>query len=180
MVGSRPSQLVKLFHKGALVEEVKAAMGERVDLTAAICEVLGPEERERLMRKLDNAGGMALRMLESVSDAARDDKEVVLAAVQQDGRDLRFAGPTCKDDREIVIAAMEQDATNLEFAGEACKNNRNTVLGSDFPKRAKYVTPKREYLHCSFCGKVKERECFSRTQIHVSARHKCKTCQFAI
>eukprot|EP00971_Amphidinium_carterae_P201482 3997940-Amphidinium_carterae.1 len=46
------------------------------------------------------------------------DREVVLAAVQQDWEALRSATESCRGDREIVLAAVKQDGQALRFATE--------------------------------------------------------------
>ena len=39
----------------------------------------------------------------------RSDKDVILAAVNQDGRALRFASEEFRSDREVVLAAVNHD-----------------------------------------------------------------------
>merc|ERR1712216_1011845 len=77
-------------------------------------------------------------MGERVKAALKDDREIVQAAVQQDGtalqyaskagviavmqqdgKLLRFASDEQKGDREIVQAAVQQDGTALQYASEA-------------------------------------------------------------
>jgi len=41
-----------------------------------------------------------------VGEAAKNDKEVVLATVRRNGRS--FAGDSCKNDKEIALAAVRQ------------------------------------------------------------------------
>ena len=40
------------------------------------------------------------------SAALKDDREIVLEAVKQNGRALEYASATLKDDREIVLEAV--------------------------------------------------------------------------
>lgn len=44
------------------------------------------------------------------------DKEVVLAAVQQDGMALRYADSEMKKDKEVVLTAVRQDGMALRYA----------------------------------------------------------------
>ena len=57
----------------------------------------------------------------SLSDYAQydefmDDKEIVLAGVRANGRDLKYASDRLKDNKEVVIAAISQDPRALESA----------------------------------------------------------------
>ena len=62
------------------------------------------------------------RALEFVSAAFQADKEVVLRAVGQDGRALKFA-PQLQADREVVLRAVGQDGRALQFASDALKSD---------------------------------------------------------
>ena len=53
-------------------------------------------------------------MLQHASEALRADKEVVLAAVAQDGDALEHASEALKVDREVVLAAKGFDNTDRE------------------------------------------------------------------
>eukprot|EP00971_Amphidinium_carterae_P066792 1322521-Amphidinium_carterae.1 len=48
----------------------------------------------------------------------RDDREIVLAAVQRNGLALQFATESCRGDREIVLAAVRHDWRALQFTAE--------------------------------------------------------------
>jgi len=54
--------------------------------------------------------------LDRVPEALRADREVVLAAVRQNGMALRFASAALQADREVVLAAVEQDGSALRHA----------------------------------------------------------------
>ena len=47
-------------------------------------------------------------VLKPFSDAARDDRAVVLAAVEMDGYSLESASDMCKNDKEIVLATLAE------------------------------------------------------------------------
>ena len=47
------------------------------------------------------------------------DREVVLAAVQQDGDALKFPSPVLREDREVVLAAVQQSCRAIRFASVA-------------------------------------------------------------
>jgi histidinol phosphatase-like PHP family hydrolase len=60
----------------------------------------------------------------------KNDREVVLAAVEQNGLALEFASDALKNDPLVVLAAVEQNGRALEFASDALKNNRRIVLAA--------------------------------------------------
>ena len=58
----------------------------------------------------------------------RDDREVVLAAVQQDGAVLQFASERLRDDRDVVLAAVQQNGNALLFASPRFIFSRVVIL----------------------------------------------------
>jgi hypothetical protein len=64
-------------------------------------------------------------------DPQRSDRDVVLAAVRHDGYALQFASDELKDDKEIVLTAIETyEGDVLEYASERLKDDRETVLAA--------------------------------------------------
>ena len=82
---------------------------------------------EQLLAAMSNAkarGG-------SVQMATRDsDREVVLAAVQQNGDALYYASTELQADREIVLAAVQQYGDALKHASAELRADRNFVLAA--------------------------------------------------
>ena len=68
--------------------------------------------------------------LEYASDALRNDKEVVLAAVKLDGRALKYASADLKNDKDVVLAAMKQNGWALCWAGDDLRNDKVIVLAA--------------------------------------------------
>jgi len=72
--------------------------------------------------------------LEYASPKLKDDREIVLAAVTQEGCAhgcaLKFAGSTVKADSEVVLAAVRQDGRALEYAGAALLSNELFVFAA--------------------------------------------------
>ena len=62
------------------------------------------------------------------SDLLKADRQVVLAAVTQDGLALRFASDLLKDDREVVLAAVTQNGLALTFASDSLKAESYVVF----------------------------------------------------
>eukprot|EP00971_Amphidinium_carterae_P283764 5633515-Amphidinium_carterae.1 len=59
--------------------------------------------------------------LRAVPERYRADRQIVLRAVQQDGRALQHAAEDCKADRRIVLAAVHNDGWALHYAAEECQ-----------------------------------------------------------
>lgn len=85
--------------------------------------------------------------LELCNEAIRDTKDIVLAAVRQEGRALQFASIAMRDDREVVLAAMRQEGGALQFArgpaqrqgGGACCRVRRQHGAPAVPERGTAV-----------------------------------------
>eukprot|EP00971_Amphidinium_carterae_P322224 6404623-Amphidinium_carterae.1 len=104
-----------------------------VDLTsfAAPQAKFSAQEREVV-------GRCPMESREHLLDAVRDrllllrhvtevwtDREVVLGAVQEDGKALEFAAEALKGDREVVLAAVQNNGDALEHATEALRADRD-------------------------------------------------------
>ena len=133
-LGSRPSRTVSLFQNGVMVSDVHAAPDEWIDLTAVISDVLSVEQREAFIQQLkdeDREDGDVLTVFAGFPEAARDDRALVLPAVQLDGCCLEeVSGELCQNDREIVLAAVKQDGGCLTAASEACRNDKEILLAA--------------------------------------------------
>ena len=73
------------------------------------------EERAALLKAIEEDGP---DVLAEADDSLKADREVVLAAVKQNGGALRGAAKALQGDREIVLAAVMQDGDALELASE--------------------------------------------------------------
>ena len=60
----------------------------------------------------------------------RQNREIVLAAVQQDGYALGVVSEKFKNDKEIVLAAVQNHGLALLFASKELKGNRDVVLAA--------------------------------------------------
>ncbi len=102
-----------------------------------IDQVMNEEEKEEIPKTLENLRNVILEdirkdpsSLRYASEELRADREIVLAAVSQDGQGsaLEYACKESKSDREIVLAAVSQDGLALEFACKEFKSDREIVL----------------------------------------------------
>ena len=78
----------------------------------------------------------------------QNDKEVVLAAVNQNGESLRFASKDLQNDKDIVLDAISKRAISLQYASkelqrdldclflltEYHKNPDNEIIDKDYEK----------------------------------------------
>ena len=66
----------------------------------------------------------------AMQQAGRAYRDLVLAAVWQDGMALRYASEELQADREIVLAAVQQDGRALCFASEELQADHEIVLAA--------------------------------------------------
>ena len=69
-------------------------------------------------------------LVQYASKELRGDKEVVLAAVQQNGLLLEYASKEFKNNRTIVLAAVKQNGLALEYASQNIKGDIKIVLSA--------------------------------------------------
>ena len=132
-LGSRASRPVMLFHNGEIAnQDFQVASDAHVELAAVVVDAVTPEDRDRFLQALEHWEGsphmQSATIFEKFSEAARDDKEIVLAAVNNDSFCLRFVSEILKHDKDVVLAAVRQRGLGLLFAGEGLKDNREIVL----------------------------------------------------
>ena len=58
----------------------------------------------------------------------QSDREVVLAAVRKDGDALQFAAPHLRSDLEVCLEAVKQDGDALRSASDALRDNKDLVM----------------------------------------------------
>ena len=85
------------------------------------------------------------KALQFASKVLKADRNIVLAAVAQDGRALEYASEELKRDREVVLAAVAQDGRSLE-------NSHETLKGDiAFQQFSKLPEPNRENFFLHMC-----------------------------
>jgi hypothetical protein len=62
-----------------------------------------------------------IRAMVWATESIRNDKEVVMTAVSNDGRELEFASRGLRNDKEVVMAAVCQWGHALEYASTSLK-----------------------------------------------------------
>ncbi|MCH9689476.1 MAG: DUF4116 domain-containing protein [Gammaproteobacteria bacterium] len=76
-------------------------------------------KKARMLEVLGTSGGV----LAMLSDEHQDDKDLVLAAVENYGLALQFASGELKNDFDVVLAAVTQDPNAIQFASEALQED---------------------------------------------------------
>ena len=56
-----------------------------------------------------------------------EDKEIILQAVRESGKNLEWASETLQDDKEVVMEALKQDGEALEFASTRLKGDKEVL-----------------------------------------------------
>ena len=67
-------------------------------------------------------------MLKYASSDVRDDREVVMSAVSQDGWALEFASDELRADRDIVLAAVKHEGYPLKYASKELQGDREVLM----------------------------------------------------
>ena len=80
-------------------------------------------EREETLKKVQNNGLLLKYLIEF-----RNDKEVVLKAVQNLGSSLYFASNELKNDKEVILKAVQQYGDALNYTSDELKNDKEVVL----------------------------------------------------
>ena len=85
--------------------------------------------RAVVLMLLRNAGN-ALRWLGGASERLRADREVVLAAVRQNGQALQHASEGLQKDRVLVLTAVQLYGMALQWAYEDLRDDKEVVLAA--------------------------------------------------
>jgi hypothetical protein len=97
------------------------ASGSR-DVTALALE----KEKSEVLAKI--RGGSCIAALENASAALREDKEVILAAVNGNGLALEYASEALRADREVAVAAVNTKSNALRYVSETLKEDKKFLL----------------------------------------------------
>lgn len=69
-------------------------------------------------------------LLQYVSDALKNNKKIVVAAVKQDGMALEYASDELKNDRYVLLESVKQNWRALQYASDNFKNDNQVVLAA--------------------------------------------------
>ena len=93
----------------------------------------------------------------------RDDRDVLMTAVQKAGRTLRFASERLKNDRELCLTAVLNDSNALEFVPE------KFIEDIEFSIQANQSQNKGDFLQ--FCGSLRYDSAFAEMAIESNYRN---------
>ncbi len=85
------------------------------------------KDREIVLAAVKQDGYNALY---KADESFKKDRKIVLAAVKRDGSALYIADESLKKDREIVLAAVKKDGYALKYADESLRKDREIVLAA--------------------------------------------------
>ena len=80
-------------------------------------------DRDLILAALEQKG----EMLQFVPDIFKKDKEIVLLAIKNDGYSLRYADKKFRKNRDIVLQAVSQNYEALEYATKVLKNDKEII-----------------------------------------------------
>lgn len=80
--------------------------------------------------------------LRYASDELKNDRDIVLAGVEQSGMTLKYASKEHQNHKEIVLAAVKQNGMALQFANYDLKSNKDIVAAAynQNPDSLKYAS----------------------------------------
>jgi len=128
----------------SLIDRLKEE-GASDDIIVAIQETFREDTRANLFVRhkaiLDivNRDWVELRYLDHVW---KNDKEIALAALSQNGHALYYASDSLKNDQEFILSAVEIRGSALIYASDGLKNNEEvaTIAVSNDGSALKYVS----------------------------------------
>jgi hypothetical protein len=84
----------------------------------------------------------------------RNNKEIVLVAVKNDGWALKYASDELKNDKEVVLTAVTQNDYGLKFASENLRNDKYFLYEIDQIKKITKQTPVYDCLSKNIQDKI--------------------------
>lgn len=96
----------------------------REECLFALQYLSGKEDKQMILDIVEENG----LTLEYVPDVYKNDRDIALAAVNSNGLALEFVHDGFKNDKDVVLAAVNSNSLALKFAHEQFKNDRDIVL----------------------------------------------------
>jgi hypothetical protein len=110
-------------YKGEVLENIQMIEDKEVDLATIQQNIIYNQQLDEYTDLIEPVGGL-IQQDEYISEELKKDKEVVLAAVKQDGYALQYASEELKKDKEVVLAAVKQNGYALKYASEELKKDK--------------------------------------------------------
>lgn len=118
--------MVDLGVSKRLLNEDEQYLGE-FDLQPSEAALIDLEIQESLRQQAIERVGQKGSDLDLIEKKWKNDKDVVLIAVTNNGRALQYASETLRTDKEVVLAAVTNYAAALEYASNALKSDVEVV-----------------------------------------------------
>ena len=120
------SVLLDLYFKVLDSKEDVLNIIKHLKTTSIIANLLNAEQSELKLGELEDefcgkywlSGNVNSYILKYASDRLKDDKDIVIEAVKNNGFALEFASDRLKNDKEIVLEAVKQNRYSLRYAGK--------------------------------------------------------------
>ena len=106
-----------------VVEKAVSNCGSALEFASAEMHA----NKELVLLALKTNSGIDRFSLSILTPELRADRDVVLRAVEQCGRDLEFASPELQDDEEVVKTALD-NFTSFEYVSKSLRSNPEIVL----------------------------------------------------
>ena len=82
------------------------------------------ENKEIVLIAVENSG----YALEFVSDKFKEDEEIVIEAIKEDGNAIQFASNTLKKNKSFILEAVKRQGYILKYLDDTLKSNKEIVL----------------------------------------------------
>jgi|GEM_PF-2893599 len=122
--GSKDEQKAVSVTTQSKAEVLEESSGKEGIVSAGIQTYDPVAEKAKILEEVQK-NGLAL---ESATDF-QNDLDIVLAAVQNNGKALKYAGIDCRNNEEIVLAAIKDNTgSSFYYASDSLKNNEKFLL----------------------------------------------------
>lgn len=135
----KDKQLIEhYFKKGGQIQDLLPELRSNREIVLLALKVVPRESTMMYVLQIDNSmyGDKELmlqavekngRCLQYAIEELRNDKDFVLLAMKSNGNGLKFASNELKDDEDIVSAALKNTGEALEFASNRLRSNHSIV-----------------------------------------------------
>ena len=135
LLGHRPCRRVDLRHEKGdavlAVDDIRPSA--RLHLKCVVTEMVTEEMRTEILARLyamETQTEGVLTFFRSLSEAERDDKHIVTAAVAQHPDCLEHASSVCRDDEELLLPLVQKEGYIIHYGGPNAGNSRQLILAA--------------------------------------------------
>jgi len=121
----------------SIIQEIEAKLNEfdyslthELRLNSEWIENPSSNKKEELIKSFQINKKYDSNLFKNASAFLQSDKQVVMAAVKQDGGALEFASKKLKADKQVVMAAVKQNQWALKYASKGLKADKEVVMAA--------------------------------------------------